>query len=601
MSQSGAVDRRYWIIGVLCSLALHGLLLLLPLRLASVQPTISRTLRVGLVEQAASEPENSAQNPPAFSPKTQDPVSAKKRIPQQTMKPEQAANTVAGASEEKSFGSETATMSGEKSEEMLAPPIFMPADVAGHESVRERPRDESVVVGAAAAEFLALSASVSTAQSSISGPDLYQEQQVLQKSIDIVEAPAGSPSGSVSGEKPVESSREHTPPVMASTKSSAGITELEEASAGAPSAPQPVIPEVVESVAARKSAETGVVAAPNEVPSRQYFAASDGLFAHTQSVVGASLSSTKKSDNVSASQADSSDTQMAFGTNIDSQTDLVAEKNAERKALYNGKNEKGESAKIARAMPEQSTREGLGFEHKGVASSSDIPNVEGHQIQRVSMESPDSAVAVGVQSGKSEKSSLKTVENKEVPVEMAGEPVEMAQASPQSQPQQKMENLSSTPSLSSTAPSDSIASVGTPVEKTLVAKESDQSVAAIQSQPQSPRKVEAAPAIPGSAPADSVLPHFDTVEALSQRILAALSIRKEYPAAALKRRTEGVVKLSIDVAPNGSLVVARIQARSGSAILDGAALKLVQSIFPLDVRLASAVSLVVPVEYRIPK
>ena len=600
MSQSGAVDRRYWIIGILCSLALHGLLLLLPLRLASVQPTISRTLRVGLVEQAASEPENSAQNPPAFSPKTQEPVSAKKRIPQQTMKPEQAANTVAGASEEKSFGSETATMSGEKSEEMLAPPIFMPADVAGHESVRERPRDESAVVGTAAAEFLALSASVSTAQSSISGPDLYQEQQVLQKSIDIAEVLAGSPSGSVSGEKPVESSREHTSPVMTSTKSSAGITELEEASAGAPSAPQPVIPEVVESVAAKKSAETGVVAAPNEVPSRQYFAASDGLFAHTQSVEGASLSSTKKSDNVSASQADSSDTQMAFGTNIDSQTDLVAEKNAERKALYNGKNEKGESAKIARAVPEQSTREGLGFEQKGVASSSDIPNVEGHQIQRVSMESPDSAVAVGVQSGKSEKSSLKTVENKEVPVEMAGEPVEIAQASPQSQPQQKMENLSSTPSLPSTAPSDSIASVGTPEEKTLVAKESDQSVA-IQTQPQSPRKVEAAPAIPGPAPADSVLPHFDTVEALSQRILAALSIRKEYPAAALKRRTEGVVKLSIDVAPNGSLVVARIQARSGSAILDGAALKLVQSIFPLDVRLASAVSLVVPVEYRIPK
>ena len=636
MSRSRAVERRYWIIGVLCSLAFHGLILFLPLRLASVQPTISRTLRVGLVAQAVAEPENSAQKIPAFPPKTQEPTLAKKILPQQMVKPEQAANTVADASEEKSLGSETA-VSEEKSEGMLTPPIFTPADVAGHEFVGEQPRDESAVVGAAAEEPLAVSASLPTAQSPISTQDLYQEQRVLQKLIDIAETPSGAPSGSISDEKLVESPKENVQPVMAA-KSYAGVAEAEGATVDAPPASQTVIPEFVARVA-KEPAATEVVAAPElknsmaierkaleepvnpeklteaeapvdvpaatpkEVASRQYFAVSDGLFAHTENVAGAPLSSTKKSDNVSAPQADSSDTRMALGTNSDSQTDLVAEKNAERKSLYNnGKSERGESAKIAQAEPGQSIKEGLGFEQKGVSGSSGIQNVEGHQIQSASVEAPDSAVTVDVQSGISEEPPLKAVENKEVSVEMAGESVDMAQVTSQPQPQQKVENLSSTSSLSATALSDSIASAGTPVEKASVSKESDQSEA-IQPKPQSQslREVEAAPAIPGPAPADSVLPHFDTVEALSQRILAALSIQKEYPAAALKRRTEGIVKLSIDVAANGSLIVAKIQARSGSAILDGAALKLVQSIFPLDVRLASAVSLVVPVEYRIPR
>jgi TonB family protein len=96
-------------------------------------------------------------------------------------------------------------------------------------------------------------------------------------------------------------------------------------------------------------------------------------------------------------------------------------------------------------------------------------------------------------------------------------------------------------------------------------------------------------------------PQFDTPETLSQQIIAALSARKEYPAAALRRKTEGVVKLSLVVAPDGSLIKASIQSPSGSSVLDEAAMRLVQGIFPLKVRLASAVSLVVPVEYRIPK
>jgi TonB family protein len=120
------------------------------------------------------------------------------------------------------------------------------------------------------------------------------------------------------------------------------------------------------------------------------------------------------------------------------------------------------------------------------------------------------------------------------------------------------------------------------------------------------RGKKAAPAAPSGARDAQALavaqaPQFDTPETLSQQIIAALSARKEYPLAALRRKTEGVVKLSLVVAPNGSLIKASIQSPSGSSVLDEAALRLVQGIFPLKVTLASAVSLVVPVEYRIPK
>lgn len=129
-----------------------------------------------------------------------------------------------------------------------------------------------------------------------------------------------------------------------------------------------------------------------------------------------------------------------------------------------------------------------------------------------------------------------------------------------------------------------------------------------QTPPRAPpdREGEAAPAAPSGARDVQTLavaqaPQFDTPETLSQQIIAALSARKEYPAAALRRKTEGVVKLSLVVAPDGSLIKASIQNPSGSSVLDEAAMRLVQGIFPLKVRLASAVSLVVPVEYRIPK
>jgi TonB family protein len=109
-------------------------------------------------------------------------------------------------------------------------------------------------------------------------------------------------------------------------------------------------------------------------------------------------------------------------------------------------------------------------------------------------------------------------------------------------------------------------------------------------------------AIPDSiVHAASAAPCFDTLETLKVRILEALSAQKEYPTIALKRRIEGSVVIALAVRQDGSLDYAKIHTRSGSSILDKAALKLACSIFPLKVELTTAVSVLVPIEYRIPK
>jgi len=113
--------------------------------------------------------------------------------------------------------------------------------------------------------------------------------------------------------------------------------------------------------------------------------------------------------------------------------------------------------------------------------------------------------------------------------------------------------------------------------------------------------VQAEPARSKSASMESVLASYDTVESLAAAIAGKLAAQKQYPAAALKRKSEGTVRIVLQVAPDGTLASSTVQSRSGSAILDEAALQLVRSIFPLHIRLETAVSLLIPVEYRIPK
>jgi TonB family C-terminal domain len=113
--------------------------------------------------------------------------------------------------------------------------------------------------------------------------------------------------------------------------------------------------------------------------------------------------------------------------------------------------------------------------------------------------------------------------------------------------------------------------------------------------------VQAEPARSKSASMESAPASYDTVESLAAAIAGKLAAQKQYPAAALKRKSEGTVRIALQVAPDGTLASLAIQSRSGSAILDEAALQLVRSIFPLHIRLETAVSLLIPVEYRIPR
>ncbi|MGB9686814.1 MAG: TonB family protein [Rectinema subterraneum] len=123
----------------------------------------------------------------------------------------------------------------------------------------------------------------------------------------------------------------------------------------------------------------------------------------------------------------------------------------------------------------------------------------------------------------------------------------------------------------------------------------------VQAEPARAEPVQAEPARSKSASMESAPASYDTVESLAAAIAGKLAAQKQYPAAALKRKSEGTVRIALQVAPDGTLASLAIQSRSGSAILDEAALQLVRSIFPLHIRLETAVSLLIPVEYRIPR
>jgi TonB family protein len=75
---------------------------------------------------------------------------------------------------------------------------------------------------------------------------------------------------------------------------------------------------------------------------------------------------------------------------------------------------------------------------------------------------------------------------------------------------------------------------------------------------------------------------YDPVAALAARIDAAVEARKTYPEAARRRGTEGLVRLRLSVAEDGSLITARLVESSGSPLLDRAALDLIASVFPVN-------------------
>lgn len=96
-------------------------------------------------------------------------------------------------------------------------------------------------------------------------------------------------------------------------------------------------------------------------------------------------------------------------------------------------------------------------------------------------------------------------------------------------------------------------------------------------------------------------PAYDDPAEIVTRIAELLRQHRTYPDAALRRKVEGLVQVALAIAPDGSLASAQLHKKSGSAVLDSAALALVRAIFPLRVRLAKPLAIIVPVEYRLPR
>jgi TonB family protein len=89
----------------------------------------------------------------------------------------------------------------------------------------------------------------------------------------------------------------------------------------------------------------------------------------------------------------------------------------------------------------------------------------------------------------------------------------------------------------------------------------------------------------------------DAVTALAARVNTAIEARKSYPEAARRRGTEGLVRLRLSIAKDGSLIAAKLAASSGSSLLDRAALDLASSVFPVDNLSRRELDLAISVHY----
>ncbi|MBN1413197.1 MAG: energy transducer TonB [Spirochaetales bacterium] len=80
-----------------------------------------------------------------------------------------------------------------------------------------------------------------------------------------------------------------------------------------------------------------------------------------------------------------------------------------------------------------------------------------------------------------------------------------------------------------------------------------------------------------------------------EKLLANLT----YPAVARKKKWTGTVELSVTLDENGNLMDISVKQTSGYALLDTAALDLIDSILPFRHGLGSSIIFVVPVSYRL--
>ena len=82
---------------------------------------------------------------------------------------------------------------------------------------------------------------------------------------------------------------------------------------------------------------------------------------------------------------------------------------------------------------------------------------------------------------------------------------------------------------------------------------------------------------------------------------AQLSIKKTYPDAAKQRHIEGKVRVGMSIAADGALKSVRVIGKSGSTILDRAAVTLVTELFPLSRQLEKAMDVAITIEYKLVK
>ncbi len=560
MTREKALHRRYWIAGILCSLLFHGAILFVPLHFDSVRNAGSPSLNIGLIDRAASGsmrgilPAPDSQGKVEAKSPAQGPGKTSQIPDVPPSQPPAEPADVADAQPVQAEGPAASVQSA-----LRALPVPAPL-------VQEPVEDESLRVS----------------ESIASAPD--SRQKSLSSGGMPTDAPqekASSPEPSFAA-VPTEEMKEEVSPLGATVSRAAPVAFIAEAgtsAAGSPSADAPM--------AGTLEAERAQ-AAPSANAPRQYFASPDGLFAQPRNVTAASSAKTggTGAGGTVSAQSDSAGAQEASGGAYPS--GQIAELTAEKMAYYGSKyNGQG----ISGASLGQSSQQGAGVSGpapQAVPGQSRSLGKAGRSAERPSAAPAEenfasSEIAVPPAQSISESSDLRTA--KAAPRARGGALQPDAVLMP--------------PAVPAQAGSTGLAGTSSTVEGAARSVAPDQSLPA-----QPPAKEDRAASVvqPGAPDTEaSPVSHFDTVETLLQRIIAELSAQKQYPPAALNRKTEGIVRLALDVAPNGSLVRAKIQAPSGSAILDEAALKLAQSIFPLSVRLTSAVSLVVPIEYRILK
>jgi len=100
---------------------------------------------------------------------------------------------------------------------------------------------------------------------------------------------------------------------------------------------------------------------------------------------------------------------------------------------------------------------------------------------------------------------------------------------------------------------------------------------------------------PTTKPASRITSAQEILDLLSEQ----LSTKKTYPDAARQRHIEGKVRVGMSIAADGSLKSVRVLAKSGSTILDRAAVTLVSELFPLSKQLEKAMDVAVTIEYKL--